>query len=158
MKHADDMLKQILDEVDTNKDGKIQYDGMPSPSSKKPILHRSASGILRDQARKLTPHLEFRKFVEKAERQLLILFQAIDKNRDGKLDKNELLTAFKGAGLTVSKRRLADFFDDMDINHDGYINFDEWRFVKLFLWLCQFFFSHLDHDVGETGQSDGCYG
>lgn len=28
MKNADGMLKQIMDEVDTNKDGKIQYDGM----------------------------------------------------------------------------------------------------------------------------------
>lgn len=28
MKNADQMLKQIMDEVDTNKDGKIQYDGM----------------------------------------------------------------------------------------------------------------------------------
>lgn len=46
MKHADDMLKQILDEVDTNKDGKIQYDGMPFPSPKPPSLHRAASGIL----------------------------------------------------------------------------------------------------------------
>ena len=28
MQNADDMLKQILKEVDTNEDGKIQYEGM----------------------------------------------------------------------------------------------------------------------------------
>lgn len=83
-------------------------------------------------------HAEFRKFVEKAERQLLALFRAIDKNHDGKLDKSELQVAFKSAGLTVSKRRLSEFFDDMDGNHDGYINFDEWRFVKLFYIQFQF--------------------
>lgn len=29
MKNADGMLKQIMHEVDTNRDGKIQYDGIP---------------------------------------------------------------------------------------------------------------------------------
>lgn len=27
MKNADELLKQIMDEVDTNRDGRIQYEG-----------------------------------------------------------------------------------------------------------------------------------
>ncbi|KAI5457299.1 mitochondrial carrier domain-containing protein [Mariannaea sp. PMI_226] len=96
MKNADDMLRQIMNEVDKNNDGKIQYE-------------------------------EFRKFVEKAERQLYLLFKSIDRDGDGKLDKAELQTAFRNAGLCVSNRRLAEFFDDIDINNDGFITFDEWR-------------------------------
>ena len=46
---------------------------------------------------------------------------------NGKLDKRELQTAFKAAGLTVSNQRLNDFFADLDINNDGYVCFDEWR-------------------------------
>lgn len=76
--------------------------------------------------------LEFRKFVENAERQLFGLFKSIDKDGNGKLDKNELQTAFKNAGLTLSNRRLSEFFDDMDINNDGYVTFDEWRSVYSF--------------------------
>ncbi|KAI8715714.1 hypothetical protein NCS52_01079700 [Fusarium sp. LHS14.1] len=102
MKNADDMLKRIMDEVDRNRDGKIQYE-------------------------------EFRKFVEKAERQLFALFRAIDKDGNGKLDKLELQTAFKNAGLTLSNRRLAEFFNDMDLNNDGYVSFDEWRNFLLFM-------------------------
>ncbi|RSL40738.1 hypothetical protein CEP53_013187 [Fusarium sp. AF-6] len=102
MKNADDMLKRIMDEVDKNRDGKIQYE-------------------------------EFRKFVEKAERQLFALFRAIDKDGNGKLDKLELQTAFKNAGLTLSNRRLAEFFNDMDLNNDGYVSFDEWRNFLLFM-------------------------
>jgi solute carrier family 25 phosphate transporter 23/24/25/41 len=98
MKNADDMLKRIMEEVDRNGDGKIQYN-------------------------------EFRKFVENAERQLFALFKSIDKDGNGKLDKLELQTAFKNAGLTLSNRRLSEFFDDMDINNDGYVTFDEWRSV-----------------------------
>lgn len=78
----------------------------------------------------LSQPLEFRKFVENAERQLFGLFKSIDKDGNGKLDKNELQTAFKHAGLTLSNRRLSEFFDDMDINNDGYVTFDEWRSVS----------------------------
>lgn len=31
MKNADDMLKQIMTTVDTNRDGKIQYEGTAAP-------------------------------------------------------------------------------------------------------------------------------
>ncbi|PHH82964.1 hypothetical protein CDD82_4182 [Ophiocordyceps australis] len=102
MKNADDLLQQIMDEVDTNHDGKMQYK-------------------------------EFHAFVEQAERQLFLLFQAIDKDGNGKLDMKELQTAFRTAGLTISNRRLADFFHDLDQNHDGFVTFDEWRNFLIFM-------------------------
>ncbi|KAL6886997.1 mitochondrial carrier domain-containing protein [Trichoderma evansii] len=102
LKNADAMLKKIMNEVDTNGDGKIQYE-------------------------------EFRDFVRQAERQLFDLFKSIDRDGNGKLDKSELQRAFKAAGLTVSNRRLNDFFSDMDVNNDGYVSFDEWRKFLLFM-------------------------
>ena len=72
-------------------------------------------------------NIEFRVFVEAAERQLLLLFRSIDKDRDGKLNKDELRAAFQKSGLAVPIRRLHGFFDEIDMNHDGYISFDEWR-------------------------------
>lgn len=65
--------------------------------------------------------------MEAAERQLFLLFKAIDRNNDGKLDQRELQAAFRRAGLTVPIRRLGTFFEDVDMNNDGYISFDEWR-------------------------------
>ena len=73
---------------------------------------------------------EFRVFVEAAERQLLLLFRSIDKNGDGKVGKEELRMAFKSAGLAVPGSRLDGFFNDIDMNNDGYISFDEWRYVN----------------------------
>lgn len=75
----------------------------------------------------LTISLEFRVFVEAAERQLLLLFRSIDKDQDGHLDKDDLRAAFQKAGLAVPMRRLTGFFDEIDMNRDGFISFDEWR-------------------------------
>jgi solute carrier family 25 (mitochondrial phosphate transporter), member 23/24/25/41 len=65
--------------------------------------------------------------VEHTEKQLLALFQSIDRDHNGKLDKEELRAAFKKAGLTVPSRKLDQFFSEVDTNHDGVISFDEWR-------------------------------
>ncbi|KAK7735249.1 hypothetical protein SLS53_007639 [Cytospora paraplurivora] len=102
LQNADDMLREMVRSLDTNRDGKIQYE-------------------------------EFRVFVEAAERQLLLLFNSIDRDQDGRVGKDELGAAFQKAGITVPKRRLAGFFDEIDINHDGYISFDEWRDFLLFM-------------------------
>lgn len=75
----------------------------------------------------MSVNAEFRVFVEQAERQLHLLFNKIDHNNDGKLDKHELQTAFQHAGMSVPMRRLHTFFEDVDQNNDGYISFDEWR-------------------------------
>ncbi|KAK0634739.1 mitochondrial carrier domain-containing protein [Bombardia bombarda] len=76
---------------------------------------------------------EFRVFVETAERQLLMLFRSIDRDRDGRLNKEELRAAFQRAGMSIPNRRLNGFFDEMDMNHDGFISFDEWRDFLLFV-------------------------
>ncbi|KAI8624582.1 mitochondrial carrier [Xylariaceae sp. FL1651] len=102
MKNADEMLKNIIKVVDTNGDGKIQYE-------------------------------EFRVFVEAAERQLFHLFRSIDRDQNGKLDKEELQAAFHKAGLAVPNRRLDTFFENIDHNRDGFITYEEWRNFLLFM-------------------------
>ena len=71
--------------------------------------------------------LEFRTFVDHTEGHLLGLFRSADTNHDGKLEKGELLAAYRRAGVTVPNRRLDDFFRHVDVDNDGYITFDEWR-------------------------------
>ncbi|KAL1303431.1 hypothetical protein AAFC00_006820 [Neodothiora populina] len=76
---------------------------------------------------------EFRKFVLQTERELWSLFNSIDKDRDGHIDKSELRAAFVRAGLAVPNSRLDKFFADVDSDNDGVISFDEWRDFLLFL-------------------------
>lgn len=73
--------------------------------------------------------LEFYSFVKQAENQLWRLFQAIDHDKNGHLDKQELKDAFSNAGLTVPSSKLDQFFADVDTNRDGVISFDEWRYA-----------------------------
>ncbi|KAI8958424.1 mitochondrial carrier [Daldinia sp. FL1419] len=102
MKNADGMLKTIIKVVDSNGDGKMQYE-------------------------------EFRVFVEAAERQLYVLFKSIDRDQNGKLDKEELHHAVQRAGLAVPLRRLDEFFENIDHNRDGFITYEEWRNFLLFM-------------------------
>lgn len=71
---------------------------------------------------------EFRKFVHNTESHLWSLFQNIDRDHDGKLDKSELSAAFTRAGLAVPDNKLNRFFKDVDRNNDGAISFNEWRY------------------------------
>jgi solute carrier family 25 phosphate transporter 23/24/25/41 len=55
------------------------------------------------------------------------LFKSIDRDNDGKLVKDELKAAFRGAGLNVPQRKLDQFFAEFDRDGSGAITFDEWR-------------------------------
>lgn len=70
---------------------------------------------------------EFVRFCKETEGQLRKLFDGIDRDRSGQLDKNELSTAFERAGMNLSEERLERFFSYIDRNHDGGIDFREWR-------------------------------
>ena len=65
--------------------------------------------------------------MDHTEGHLLSLFRSADTNGDGRLDKSELLAAYRRAGVAVPTRRLDGFFKHVDVNNDGYITFDEWR-------------------------------
>jgi solute carrier family 25 (mitochondrial phosphate transporter), member 23/24/25/41 len=57
------------------------------------------------------------------------LFESIDRDHNGALDKGELKLAFAKAGLAISNAKLDQFFSEVDTNHDGEISFEEWRYV-----------------------------
>ena len=71
--------------------------------------------------------IEFRVFVEETEAQLLTLFNKIDIDRDGRIDKKELKEAFKRANLAVPQKKLDRFVSEFDRDNSGTITFDEWR-------------------------------
>lgn len=66
-----------------------------------------------------------------------MLFKSIDHDQNGKIDKEELHHAVQHAGLAVPMRRLDEFFENIDHNSDGFITYEEWRLVTLWLIFSQ---------------------
>lgn len=57
------------------------------------------------------------------------MFQTIDRDHNGEIDKMELRNAFSRSGVTVSSAKLDRFFAEVDKNNDGVISYTEWRYM-----------------------------
>ena len=62
------------------------------------------------------------------------MFQSIDRDQNGEIDKTELRNAFARSGVTVSNAKLDRFFAEVDKNNDGVISYTEWRYMHSY-WL-----------------------
>ncbi|KAK7206399.1 mitochondrial carrier domain-containing protein [Myxozyma melibiosi] len=76
---------------------------------------------------------EFLQFVERTEDHLWALFQSVDKDHNGRLDRADVAAALQSSGLSVSADRLDQFFKSMDQNNDNAITYNEWRDFLLFI-------------------------
>lgn len=91
------------------------------------LVDQSCGGWSVVESRLTMSTTEFRVFVEETEAQLLALFNKIDRDGDGKIDKGELKAAFKRANLAVPQQKLDRFVSEFDRDGSGTITFDEWR-------------------------------
>ena len=134
--HRNQRITELWQKLDTSGDGQIDINGLKKGLRKIDHPLKNADTLLRDVLKAVDTSgdgqiqfNEFRVFVEHAERELWQLFESIDRDHSGALDKDELQAAFKRAGLTISAAKLDQFFDQVDVNHDGEISFDEWRWA-----------------------------
>jgi solute carrier family 25 phosphate transporter 23/24/25/41 len=132
--HRDQRIKELWRSLDTRKQGELDLRGLQRGLRSIDHPLKNADDLLHDVLETVDTsgdgriqYNEFRVFVEHAERELLQLFESIDKDNNGALDKGELRAAFSRAGLTISNAKLDQFFDEVDVNHDGEISFEEWR-------------------------------
>ncbi|KAH8922994.1 mitochondrial carrier [Atractiella rhizophila] len=61
------------------------------------------------------------------------IFQEVDKNRDGALDREELQKAFHRAGMEINDKHVLEFLEAIDMDRDGTISYAEWRDFLLLL-------------------------
>ncbi|KAK2751477.1 hypothetical protein FQN55_000752 [Onygenales sp. PD_40] len=136
----DQRVAGLWQTLDARREGQIDLKGFKKGLKKMDHPLKNADNLLQDVLTAVDTSgdgkiqfNEFRVFVEQAEKELWQLFEAIDHDRNGHLDKEELRSAFANAGLTVPRKKLDEFFTDVDTNKDGVITFDEWRDFLLFL-------------------------
>lgn len=130
----DRRLQELWSKLDTKKKGTLDYAALRNGlirmnhplKDAEPMIQQMLSACDINQDGKIT-YDEFVRFCTQTERELWALFNAIDKDQNGRLDKTELSAAFKRAGVAVSNARLDRFFRYIDKDRDGTIDFTEWR-------------------------------
>ncbi|KAK7905908.1 hypothetical protein LTR67_000632 [Exophiala xenobiotica] len=138
--HREQRIQELWRTLDTRSEGHLDLPGLKKGLRKIDHPLKNADDLLHDVLTVVDTsgdgriqYNEFRVFVEHAERELWQLFESIDKDNNGALDKGELRAAFSRAGVTISSAKFDQFFDEVDVNHDGEISFAEWRDFLLFL-------------------------
>ncbi|KAK7513550.1 calcium dependent mitochondrial carrier protein-like protein [Phyllosticta citriasiana] len=136
----DARVQALWEQLDTKKQGQLDLNALKRGLRKIDHPLKNADDLLKDVLRSVDTdgngkisYDEFRVFVKQTEHELWLLFKSIDHNHDGKLDKDELHSAFYRAGLIVPNSKLNRFFTEVDANNDGAISFEEWRNFLLFM-------------------------
>ncbi|XP_025162837.1 calcium-binding mitochondrial carrier protein SCaMC-2 isoform X2 [Harpegnathos saltator] len=75
---------------------------------------------------------EFIHYVREHEKNLRLQFSHLDKNRDGKIDLEELINSFKELGIEISREEATKLLQRMDQDGSLNISFDEWRDFLLY--------------------------
>ncbi|OOF91634.1 hypothetical protein ASPCADRAFT_176922 [Aspergillus carbonarius ITEM 5010] len=139
-KDRDQRVAQLWQRLDTKEEGHLDFNGLKKGLKKIDHPLKNADPMLREIIKAVDTngdgyidYPEFRAFVDHTEIGLWQLFESIDRNHNGEIDKNELKSAFSKSGVTVSNARLEEFFAEVDSNKDGVISYAEWRDFLLFL-------------------------
>jgi len=80
------------------------------------------------------------------------LFDRIDTSRNGKLEFEEVSAALEQSGIVIHPSILHAFFDTVDANHDGVIEFNEWRDFLLLVPLDRASIKNIFHYYQEHAQ------
>ncbi|CAK3994169.1 Calcium-binding mitochondrial carrier SAL1 [Lecanosticta acicola] len=133
-------LRSLWSKLDTKQKGTLDYEALKRGLEVMNHPLKDADGLIKDMLSACDinhdgkiSYDEFCRFCTQTEKELWQLFQAIDRDHSGKLDKGELAAAFERAGVAVSNSRLERFMGYIDKDHDGTIDFSEWRDFLLFI-------------------------
>ncbi|KAI9842615.1 MAG: hypothetical protein M1837_007053 [Sclerophora amabilis] len=139
-KSNDARVLRLWRTLDTRREGHVDLNGLRKGLRRMDHPLKNADALLKDVMKAVDTsgdgkidYEEFRVFVEETEKELRTLFNSIDRDHNGILDKSELQAAFVRAGLAVPRSKLDQFFEEVDTNSDGVITFDEWRDFLLFI-------------------------
>ena len=127
-------LKDLWHKLDTKRKGTLDLPALKNGLQQINHPLKDADTLIRDMLTTCDinhdgkiSYDEFVRFCKQTEKELKVMFEGIDRDRNGLMDKSELAMAFEKAGVVVSKARLDRFFSYIDKNHDGSIDFSEWR-------------------------------
>ncbi|XP_068130223.1 mitochondrial adenyl nucleotide antiporter SLC25A23-like isoform X2 [Hyperolius riggenbachi] len=122
----------LFNQLDSNKDGQVDInelrEGLAAMGMRP--CHNAEQEILRAGDTDKDGQLDFEEFtryLEEREKRLLIMFNSLDRNNDGRIDVSEIQQCFQGLGVHISLTQAQKILQSMD--RDGTLTIDwlEWR-------------------------------
>eukprot|EP00964_Phaeocystis_antarctica_P007164 scaffold3878_cov60-Phaeocystis_antarctica.AAC.2 len=106
-------VSELFKALDTDGDGKISREEFIAGSDKLAAFQRLQPGAAAGEP--------------EAEAAAAATFAAVDADKSGKLDLEELLSALAAAGDVADRAEVEALFKRLDVNGDGAITMEEWR-------------------------------
>lgn len=152
-------LAKLFAKLDTNKDGKIDIHDLSSAFRHHKIPH------IPGQTEKLfekydsnqvgnVDYEDFVCYVTEHEKVLRLSFESLDHNKDGFIDVDEMIEAFREMGVYLEHKEALQMIKRMDKDDTLLINWEEWREYLLFHPFTSMhdlvhYWRHASIDIGE---------
>ncbi|XP_030572300.1 calcium-binding mitochondrial carrier protein SCaMC-1-B isoform X1 [Drosophila novamexicana] len=126
----EERLERIFNQLDRDGDGKIDIHDLSAALHEFGMSSVYAVKFLQQSDKNQSGNVgfaEFLHYVREHEKNLCLQFSHLDKNRDGKVDLEELISAFKDLGLEIDIDEARKLLSRMDKDGSLNISFNEWR-------------------------------
>ncbi|XP_017842410.1 calcium-binding mitochondrial carrier protein SCaMC-3 isoform X1 [Drosophila busckii] len=126
----EERLERIFNQLDRDGDGKVDIHDLSAALHEFGLSSVYAEKFLQQSDKDQSGNVgfaEFLTYVREHEKNLCLQFSHLDKNRDGKVDLEELISAFKDLGLDIDVDEAKKLLGRMDKDGSLNISFNEWR-------------------------------
>lgn len=131
----EERLGNLFKQLDVDGNGKIDIHDLSVALKDSGVHQRYAQKFLEhsDQNKSGDVTLaEFIHYVKEHEKNLRLQFSSLDKNKDGRIDVEELMKAFNELGVEIERNEASNLLQRMDQDGSLNISFDEWRDFLLY--------------------------
>ncbi|EEB19211.1 conserved hypothetical protein [Pediculus humanus corporis] len=139
----EERIEKLFKTLDLDGNGKIDIHDLSVSLKESGVSPMYAKKFLERSDQNNIGHISLEDFiiyVKEHEKNLKLVFTTFDKNRDGKLDIEELTKAFKELGIEIDESEALKLVQRMDTDGSLNISYNEWR---------DFLFYAPSHDIQE---------